>query len=315
MYKFIDLFSGMGGFRIAFENEKNKCVFSSEIDSNARETYKLNFGEYPAGDITKIKSDEIPDFDILCAGFPCQPFSIAGKRLGFEDSRGTLFFEVARILKEKRPKAFLLENVKGITNHDKGNTIKVILNTLDEIGYSTKDFVINALDCGIPQNRERWYCIGFLKELNIDLSKIDVIKQNNLLYNITDILENNVSDDYKISTICKQNIDSFVEKKNIKVNEYTLAYEIRPSRCQFANENKSPCLTAKMGTGGNNIPVVVKQNRKLTENECLRIMGYPKNYKMGKGYSSYKQIGNSVVVTVINQFAKIITENLNIAFV
>ena len=163
---FIDLFSGMGGFRIAFESAGNKCIFSSEIDKYARETYKNNFQDYPEGDITKILSKDIPDFDILCAGFPCQPFSIAGKRLGFEDSRGTLFFEVARILKEKQPVAFLLENVRGITNHDGGNTIKVIMNTLDEIGYSCKDSVINALDYGIPQNRERWYCIGFRKDLH-----------------------------------------------------------------------------------------------------------------------------------------------------
>ena len=131
--KFIDLFCGMGGFRIAFEKNDCKCVFSSDIDSFAQKTYFTNFNEIPFGDITKINEKDIPDHDILCAGFPCQSFSIAGKRLGFNDTRGTLFFDVARIIKEKRPKAFILENVKGITNHDNGNTLQTILNTLNDL--------------------------------------------------------------------------------------------------------------------------------------------------------------------------------------
>ena len=307
---FIDLFSGMGGFRIAFESAGNKCIFSSEIDKYARETYKNNFQDYPEGDITKILSKDIPDFDILCAGFPCQPFSIAGKRLGFEDSRGTLFFEVARILKEKQPVAFLLENVRGITNHDGGNTIKVIMNTLDEIGYSCKDSVINALDYGIPQNRERWYCIGFRKDLHIDLSDIDLKQKKSLMYDLSSIIKQNSDSKYAISDICYQNIMKHVELKKIEVDDYTLAYEIRPSRCQFATKNYSPCLTAKMGTGGNNVPVVIKQKRRLTEEECLKIMGYPSSYKVGRGSHGYKQIGNSVVVTVISQLAQIITQKL-----
>ncbi|MCI5606943.1 MAG: DNA (cytosine-5-)-methyltransferase [Treponema sp.] len=307
---FIDLFSGMGGFRIAFESAGNKCIFSSEIDKYARETYKNNFQDYPEGDITKILSKDIPDFDILCAGFPCQPFSIAGKRLGFEDSRGTLFFEVARILKEKQPVAFLLENVRGITNHDGGNTIKVIMNTLDEIGYSCKDSVINALDYGIPQNRERWYCIGFRKDLHIDLSDIDLKQKKSLMYDLSSIIKQNNDSKYAISDICYQNIMKHVELKKIEVDDYTLAYEIRPSRCQFATKNYSPCLTAKMGTGGNNVPVVIKQKRRLTEEECLKIMGYPSSYKVGRGSHGYKQIGNSVVVTVISQLAQIITQKL-----
>ena len=162
---FIDLFAGMGGFRIAFESNNAKCVFSSEIDKWACKTYFDNFNEFPYGDITKISANDIPNFDILCAGFPCQPFSIGGHRLGFEDTRGTLFFDVARILNEKKPKAFLLENVKGITNHDNGKTLKVIENSLLELGYTIKHKVLNAKDYGIPQNRERWYCIGFRKDI------------------------------------------------------------------------------------------------------------------------------------------------------
>ena len=302
-FSFIDLFCGMGGFRIAFEKQGGKCVFSSDIDENACITYETNFNEYPKGDITKIESKDIPDFDILCAGFPCQPFSIAGKRLGFEDTRGTLFFDVARIIKEKKPKAFILENVKGLANHDGGNTLKVILHTLSELGYSFRYKIINALDCNVPQNRERWYCIGFRNDLDIDINDFEFPKKEELKIRIKDILDTNVSDKYKISEIAASHIEKFVKLKGIEVTEETLAYEIRPSRCQFATNGYAPCLTAKMGTGGNNIPVVVNEKRKLTEKECLRIMGYPDYYKIDSNYQNYKQIGNSVVVPVIIKLA------------
>lgn len=300
---FIDLFAGMGGFRLAFEANHCKCVFSSEIDKWACETYFQNFKVMPKGDITKISSDDIPKFDILCAGFPCQPFSIGGKRLGFEDTRGTLFFEVARIIRDKKPKAFLLENVRGITNHDKGKTINVIENTLIELGYTIKSDVLNAKDYGIPQNRERWYCIGIRKDIISNSDKIIFPNKCDLEYSLKDIIQKTADPSYNISDICKNNINKFVNKKKIKVTPYTLANEIRPSRCQFTKGLYSSCLTAKMGTGGNNIPVVVAQNRKLTENECLRIMGYPENYIISKGYHSYKQLGNSVVVPLLTKLA------------
>jgi DNA (cytosine-5)-methyltransferase 1 len=157
LFTFIDLFAGIGGMRTAFQNLGGKCVFSSEWDVPAQKTYELNFGEVPFGDITKVDETNIPDHDILVAGFPCQAFSIAGKRGGFEDTRGTLFFNVAKILQAKRPKAFFLENVKGLVNHDKGRTLKVILNTLrDDLGYYVPDpEIVNAKDFGVPQNRER----------------------------------------------------------------------------------------------------------------------------------------------------------------
>jgi DNA (cytosine-5)-methyltransferase 1 len=161
-FKFIDLFSGIGGFRLAFESVGGDCVFSSDIDKWANQTYFENFEEYPCGDITKIPTSDIPSHDILCGGFPCQPFSIAGRRLGFGDTRGTLFFEIERILKEKRPRAFLLENVKGLVNHDKGNTLKIILTKLKELGYNVFYEVLNSADYGVPQNRERIYLVGFL---------------------------------------------------------------------------------------------------------------------------------------------------------
>lgn len=306
--KFIDLFCGMGGFRLAFEAQKCKCVYSSDIDEYACRTYQLNFGDFPKSDITKVAAKDIPDFDILCAGFPCQPFSIAGKRLGFDDTRGTLFFDVARILHEKKPMAFLLENVRGLANHDGGKTLKVILKTLDELGYETSWKVLNAKNHGVPQNRERWYCFGIRRDLNKNLPSFPTEKK--LSITLKDIIEKSVDKSYACSEICSKNIESNIKKKHVKIDEYTLAYEIRPSRCQFANNGISPCLTAKMGTGGNNVPVVVAQDRKLTERECLRIMGYPDTYQVFLGHHTYKQIGNSVVVPVLTELAKLLVNAL-----
>ncbi len=306
--RFVDLFCGMGGFRLAFEAQGCKCVYSSDIDEYACRTYELNFGDFPKSDITKVEAKDIPEFDILCAGFPCQPFSIAGKRLGFDDTRGTLFFDVARILKEKKPMAFLLENVRGLSNHDGGKTLNVILNTLDELGYETEWKVLNAKDYGVPQNRERWYCIGIRKDLNLKLPNFPGKKK--LSHTLKDIILPKVDSSYDSTDICLKNIETNRARKNIKISKTTLAYEIRPSRCQFALGDISPCLTAKMGTGGNNVPVVVKQGRKLTERECLRIMGYPDSYKVYLGHHTYKQIGNSVVVPVLTELAEGLVNSL-----
>ena len=162
MFTFIDLFAGIGGIRIPFEELGGTCVFSSEWDKNAQKTYFANFGEVTAGDITKISELDIPDHDILLAGFPCQSFSIMGKQLGFADTRGTLFFDIERILRAKRPSAFLLENVKQLTTHDKGRTLGVILSKLEQLGYHVHWKVLNALDFGLPQKRERIFIVGFL---------------------------------------------------------------------------------------------------------------------------------------------------------
>jgi DNA (cytosine-5)-methyltransferase 1 len=304
-FKFIDLFCGLGGFRIAFEKMGGECVFSSDIDERVQNTYAMNFGEMPHGDITEIEAKDIPDHDILCAGFPCQPFSTAGRRLGFEDTRGTLFFEVARILNEKKPTAFVLENVKGLTNHDNGNTLKVIMNTVDQIGYDCKYTVLNARDYNVPQNRERWYCVGVKKDSGIDKNDFAFPEKEELKVKLCDIIEQDIDiKDYIVSEICEKNINTFVYKKSVDVKPYTLAYDIRPSRCHFVTGDVSNCLTAKMGTGGSNVAVVIEQNRKLTEPECMRLMGFPYNYKIGKGYQAYKQIGNSVVVPVISKLAE-----------
>lgn len=310
--RFIDLFCGMGGFRIAFEKTGAKCVFSSDIDKFAQETYEMNFNETPSGDITTVDAKDIPDHEILCAGFPCQPFSMAGKRLGFEDTRGTLFFEVARILKEKKPIAFILENVKGLTNHDNGKTLEVMLSTLSELGYDCKYAILNAKDYNVPQNRERWYCVGVRKNSNTSINDFSFPGKKPLEIKLENIIESNItSNDYKISQRCSENIESFVKTKDIEVTPYTLAYDIRPSRCHFVKGDISNCLTAKMGTGGNNVAVVIEQQRKLTERECLRLMGYPDSYQVKKGCQTYKQIGNSVAVPVVYDIALELVKTIN----
>lgn len=308
-FLFVDLFSGIGGFRIALEKNGGKCIFSSDIDPYARQTYLTNFGEEPSGDIMKIKSEDIPNHDILTAGFPCQPFSLAGKRLGFEDTRGTLFFEVARILKDKTPSLFILENVSGIVNHDNGNTLAVIEKTLKDLNYEICWKTLNAKDYGVPQNRNRWYCVGINKSgkyKNIDLEKVFPEKTElNIL--IDDIVEDNVSEDYIISDIAKENIKKHIGNYLSKKENHNMVFanNIRPSKVSFRSDGISPCLTAKMGTGGNNVPVIVDKNRKLTEYECLKLMGFPESYQIKHNYSqSYKQIGNSIVVTVVDKIVQ-----------
>lgn len=317
-FTFIDLFSGIGGFRIALERNGCKCVFSSEIDKYARETYLNNFGEEPSGDIFQITSEMIPDHDILCAGFPCQPFSIAGRRLGFEDARGTLFFEVARIIRDKRPKAFILENVAGIVSHDNNKTLNTILNILNELNYSVSWKLLNAKDYGVPQNRNRWYCVGVDNEKfeGMNLEEIFPTRLPLKLF-LSDIIEDSVGIEYDISNIAINNMNSHIDEFKRKMGdriidgEPIIANNIRPSKVSFSANGISPCLTAKMGTGGNNVPVIYGKNRKFTTGECLQIMGFPKDYKIKENYSqTYKQIGNSVVVPVIEQIAKKMVEKL-----
>lgn len=318
MLKMIDLFAGIGGIRIAFEENGVKCVMSSEIDKNAQETYLMNFDEIPLGDIRKIDAKNLPEFDIITAGFPCQPFSIGGLRKGFEDTRGTLFFEVARLIDVRKPKAFLLENVAGLVSHDGGKTIQTIEDILSELGYNFQSKLMNACDYGVPQNRNRWYCIGFRKDLNIGFEdEVDekhkyiykFPQKRELDYTVNDIISDITGNSYEISAIAKNNINKYLPifKKTKRYNEKNvlIANDIRASRCSYRCDGISPCLTAKMGTGGNNVPVYVNQMRKLTEQECLRIMGFPKWYKIKENsMHSYKQIGNSVVVPLVQELAK-----------
>jgi len=315
---FIDLFAGIGGFRIAFESIGASCTFSAEIDKHAIQTYKLNFNDDSFNDVSKIDEKKISDFDILCAGFPCQPFSIAGQRKGFRDTRGTLFFDIERIIRHKKPKAFILENVKGLVSHDNGNTLKTILNTLassingiennnsfdNNLDYNVYYKVLNSKDYGVPQNRERIYIIGF-KDKNIKFNfpnkSTDKIDLNTILSD--DISGSEISEIAKFNV--RNNLKNHKKYDEIKNKELLLAYEIRKSKCTFRFDDLSPTLTAKMGTGGNNVPVLVQQMRKLTTRECLRIQGFPDSYKIEPNKAqSYKQIGNSVSVPVIKLLAK-----------
>jgi len=316
--RFIDLFSGIGGFRMALEKLNHKCVFSADNDKYACDTYYKNFKEYPLIDIKKLSAKKIPNHDILCAGFPCQPFSIAGERRGFNDTRGTLFFDIVRILKEKKPKIFILENVKGLVNHDKGKTFKKIINILskkvngkinkskrENLGYNVFWKVLNSYDFNAPQNRERVFIIGF-KNQNINYKFPKNIK---LKINLNNLINKKPKKIRRISKLSKGYIYKHLKKhqnyKKIKDLNYLVANEVRRSRCNFRFDNISPCLTTKMGTGGNNVPYLVNQDRFFTLDECLLLQGFPKNFKLTNNYTeALKQIGNSVTINVVKKIAQ-----------
>ena len=317
--KFIDLFAGIGGIKIAFENAGFQCVFSNDFDKNAKTTFDLNFPkifetdkQMVLGDIQKISTDKIPKFDILCGGFPCQPFSVAGYRQGFEDEsgRGNLFFDIIRILKDKKPKAFLLENVKNLKTHDKGNTIKVIEEALGKakgLGYHVTYKVLNSVEYGnLPQNRERIYIVGFLDEKAFDNFKFP--EKTPLTKTIHDCLENKEVDDKYY-----YNDKPLYEKLKDDITKKDTVYQWRR---KYVRENKSgvcPTLTANMGMGGHNVPLVLngKGIRKLTPRECANFQGFPEDYKLPDIAIShlYKQFGNSVSIPVIERIAK----NINLA--
>ena len=316
--RFIDLFSGIGGFRIALEKLNHKCVYSADNDKYACDTYYKNFKEYPLVDIKKLSAKKIPDHDILCAGFPCQPFSIAGERRGFNDTRGTLFFDIVRIIKEKKPKIFILENVKGLVNHDKGKTFKKIINILskkvngkinkskrENLGYNVFWKVLNSYDFNAPQNRERVFIIGF-KNQNINYKFPKNIK---LKINLNNLINKRPKKIKRISKLSKGYIYKHLKKhqnyKKIKDLNYLVANEVRRSRCNFRFDNISPCLTTKMGTGGNNVPYLVNQDRFFTLDECLLLQGFPKNFKLTNNYTeALKQIGNSVTINVVKKIVQ-----------
>lgn len=300
--KIIDLFAGVGGIRSGFEKVfENSCsiVFSSEIDKYAQATYSLNYKDTPHGDITQINEQDIPEHDIILAGFPCQAFSIAGYRKGFEDTRGTLFFDVARIAKYHKPKVLFLENVKGFVGHDNGNTFKIVKETLKELGYKVFAEVLNSKDYGIPQNRERIYIVAFLDH-DIEFKFPKKIELQNTIHKY---LEKEVSNKYYYN-----DKPLYQHIKNDVVSEDTV-YQWRR---KYVRENKNgvcPTLTANMGTGGHNVPIVKDKKgiRKLTPRECASFQGFDKTFQFPKDLAEshkYKQIGNSVTVNVIEEIAK-----------
>ncbi len=312
---FIDLFAGIGGFRIAMQNVGGQCVFSSEWDAHAKKTYLHNFGETPFGDITLEETkNQIPDdFDILCAGFPCQAFSIAGLRKGFQDTRGTLFFDILEIVKQKRPKVILLENVKNLTSHNKGDTFKVIKDSLEQLNYYVYYKVLNAMEyANIPQNRERIFIVCFDKNQVSNFSKFEFPPKIHLtrnIYSCIDIEENNQRLFYTDKVLHFDEIKAGITKKDT----------IYQWRRRYVRENKSqvcPTLTANMGTGGHNVPLILtdKGIRKLSPRECLNFQRFPNDYNFPNSIplsACYKQAGNSVVVPLVEkvcqQIMKIIT--------
>lgn len=315
-YTFIDLFAGIGGMRLGFQNTGGVCVFSSEFDKYAQQTYQKNHGEYPFGDITLIDSKNIPEHDILLAGFPCQPFSHAGLKLGIEDTRGTLFHDIANIIDQKRPRFAVLENVKGLISHDKGYTLKVILNTLTQIGYScnipkkvieegttkeiqtlAKKMILKSVDFGIPQNRQRIYIVLW-RDGEID--EFLYPKSLELHTRLGDILEDNPDPKLTIS----DRLWAGHQRRKIqnKKNGKGFGYGLVSPESTYTNT-----ISARYYKDGSEILIEQpNQNpRKISPREAARLQGFPDEFEVsGSNTQAYKQFGNSVTVNVINALAE-----------
>ena len=303
---FIDLFAGLGGFRIALESLGAKCVYSSEWDRNAQKVYAENFGEKPDGDITQVDERFVPNHDILCAGFPCQAFSISGKRKGFEDSRGTLFFDVARIVNEKKPKVVFMENVKNFASHDGGRTLKTVKGIMEGLGYDFYQKVLNSVDYGVPQKRERIYMVCFRCDLGV--KGFSYPKPFPLKKHVEDIL----LDDEEATKCLYVNRHDMILKGLVddKYSNSTIRLGIVNRGGQgeriYSAKGIAVTLSAYGGgafakTGGY---MVGGKPRRLHPRECARIMGYPDSYKISESANqAYKQLGNSVVIDVLQLIA------------
>lgn len=325
-FKFIDLFAGIGGFRMALQSVGGRCVFSSEWDNQAKRTYFANYGEVPFGDITKTETKRfIPDdFDVLCAGFPCQPFSISGKQKGFEDTRGTLFFDICEILQEKQPKVVFLENVKHLVHHDGGNTLRTILSKLEELGYKVSWRVLNGSDFGVPQNRERIIIIGS-KEKVFDFDKLH--KQPKPV--LSDFLDEEGEfeyldpSEYTLLDSPKRQPESgliFAGYRNKSIRkagvrpgtEHLSRVHKQPNRI-YSIDGVHPTLPSQETSGRFFILMHDKRVRKLTINECWRLMGFPDEFvKVSAIGNQYRQVGNSVCVKMIEEIAKEIKKQLRL---
>ena len=302
-FRYIDLFAGIGGIRLPFQRLGGTCVFSSEIDKFAIETYKTNYNEIPHGDITKINENEIPNFDILLAGFPCQAFSIAGKRRGFEDTRGTLFFDVVRIIKYHKPKVILLENVKGLLNHNKGKTFQIMIDILEnELKYKIFYKVLNAKDYGVPQNRERVIIVGFLDH-TISFNFPQPFEEKVV---VGDILEKEVPNKYTISDKIWASHQRRKEEHKKKGNGFGYS---------LFNENSAytSTISARYYKDGSEILIEQKNKnpRRLTPKEASRLQGFPESFKIVvSDNQAYKQFGNSVPTKMIGAVADEILKTL-----
>lgn len=306
--KFIDLFAGIGGFRIAMESFGLKCVFSSEWDKFAQITYKENFSEAPYGDIIKINAKDIPQHNILCAGFPCQAFSISGKQKGFEDTRGTLFFEIARIVSYCKPEILFLENVKNFAKHNEGNTLNTVKRILKDLNYNVFEKVLNASHYGVPTSRERIYFVCFRKDLGI--KKFDFPEPTNQYVKLKDFLQND-----------QETSKYIINRNDVKLNIKNICPDI------FGNYPQKPIRVGTISNGGQGERIysdlghaitfsaygggiasktgayfINNKIRKLTPRECARIMGFPDTFKIPvNDVQAYKQFGNSVAIPVLKK--------------
>ena len=304
-FRTLDLFAGVGGIKLGFDKVGFNTIFSNDYEPSCEHTFNLNHDDIKItiGDITKIPIDELPEFDILLGGFPCQPFSVAGYRQGFNDERGrgNLFFRIAEIIEKRKPKVIMLENVKNLKGHDEGKTFRIIKQTLEDLGYHIKAEILNGMTHGnLPQNRERIFIVGFLDKKKAD--NFNFPDKIPLTSNFRDILEKEVDDKYYY------NDKPLFERIKDDVKSKDTVYQWRR---KYVRENKSgvcPTLTANMGTGGHNVPIIKddKGIRKLTPLECFRLQGFPFNWKIPQIADSklYHQAGNSVNVPVIERIAK-----------
>ena len=304
--KVASLFAGIGGICYGFKQAGAEIVWANEIDKDACKTYRHNFGNdyLVEGDIKEVNPEDIPDIDILNGGFPCQAFSVAGYRKGFEDERGNLFFEIERILKVKKPRAILLENVKNLEGHDHGNTYRVIKQHLEALGYHVHQRVLNTMEYGnVPQHRERIYIVGFLSEKAYNKFKYpDPIPLTKNIHSIIDVTEK------KPLGMYYHNSKYYPELEKTMVNPNTV-YQWRRVYCRENKSNVCPTLTANMGTGGHNVPLIIDNYgfRKLTPEECVGFQGFPPEFSFPDDISNaskYKQAGNSVSVPVIKRIAE-----------
>lgn len=319
-YSYIDLFAGIGGFHLALDSFGAKCVFACEWDKYAATTYEENFDLKPAGDITLINEKEIPKHDILCAGFPCQAFSVAGKQRGFEDTRGTLFFDIARIVKQHKPKVLFLENVKNLLKHDNGKTFSVIQNSLIDLGYTVFYKVLNASHFGLPQNRERIYIVAF--ENSLDITNFDFPKPIDSRTSLFDVIEKNTE---KAKVIERDDI--VIYKDYIPQNTIWGKLELLNKPIQIGKVNKGGqgeriyhplghAITLSAHGGGvgakTGLYLIDGVIRKLTPRECARVQGFPDCFQLcPMDTQAYKQFGNSVSVNVLQSILIQISTSLN----
>jgi DNA (cytosine-5)-methyltransferase 1 len=302
-FDFIDLFAGVGGMRLAFQDAGGRCVFSSEWDKDSQKTYEANFGEVPAGDITKISEKDIPNFDVLLAGFPCQPFSTIGQRAGFKhETQGTLFYDVLRIIKAKRPAAFLLENVKGLVSHDKGNTFEIIRKSLEAEGYHLHFEILDSADYGLPQVRKRIYIVGFDTRKFSSQIEFNWPKPKKNRVGIGKFVEEGITD----RSISKHLQNSYIFKFDDGRPEIINTDSDFPVKTLVASYHKIQRLTGTFVSDG---PTGL---RLLSTNECKAIMGFPKSFVIPVSRTQmYRQMGNSVAVPVVRLVAQEIAKTLH----